>query len=172
MSVNNGKDRRVGVLDVFVIILILLCVAGLIVRIAVGRDGVLPEGAPESGEWALSFEISSVRAGVGDGFSVGEVMYTENGEVFGTVSGQVSVTPAKIYSEDEEGRYILSYASSDGGDNSMVDIKGTLTSEGYAVDYGFLVGGKIFASPGSELTLHTEKATCSVKILDIVKISG
>jgi len=171
MNGNDGKAaRRVSILDVFVVILLILCVAGLIVRVAVGKDGALPEGAPESGEWAVTFEIPSLKASSGDGFPAGALLYTEDGDIFGTISDQVSVTPAKIYTEDEDGRFVLTYSGSE-GDNSLVDIRGTATVEGYEVDYGFFAGGKVLASPGCELTLHTDTATVKARIQDIVRIS-
>lgn len=170
-KIDASKRGRVSALDVFVVILLVLCVAGLIVRIAVGKEGILPEGAPEKSEWAVGFEVSSLRASSGGDIAAGDVFYTEDGDIFGTVGDQVSVTPAKIFTEDEDGKLVLTYSGAEGGDNSLVDIKGTMTVEGYTVDYGFLAGGKTLATPGSELALHTDRATFTVKILDIAGLS-
>ncbi|MBR6916862.1 MAG: hypothetical protein IKN38_01640 [Clostridia bacterium] len=171
---NNNADgavrKRISALDVFVILLMVLCIAGMIVRVSVGREGVMPEGTPKKGSYALSFEISGQRSSLGSELSQGEVFYSEDGKVFGTLTDQVSVTPAKIYSVDDEGKYILGYSSSDGGEGGLVDIRGTMTVEGYQVEYGFLAGGKIFASPNERLTLHTDTSTVTVKVTDVAKI--
>ena len=166
----NGRTKKLSALDVFVIVLACLAAAGLVVRVAVGRGGALPEDAPVKGEYALTFEISSMKASGGSELVSGDVMYTESGEVFGTVSGRLSVTPAKIYTEDADGKYVLSYSNGE-GDSAAVDVKGVIKTEGYKTDYGFLVGGRIFASPGYEITLHTDKLTASVKVIDIAKVT-
>ncbi|MBQ7671403.1 MAG: hypothetical protein IJS45_11915 [Clostridia bacterium] len=165
------ERRRAYALDIFVLVIAALCITALIVRVALGSDGVLPEGAPEKAEYALTFEIASQKATAGSEITNGEVLYTEDGTVFGTISSQVSVTPAKIYTEDESGRLVLTYSGSEGADANLVDIKGTINSEGYMLDYGFLAGGKVFASPGYELTLHTERVTAKVRILGITRVS-
>lgn len=165
------ERRRASALDVFVVVIIALCITALIVRVAVGSEGVLPEGAPEKAEYAVTFEIASQKATAGSEITTGEVLYTEDGSVFGTVTSQVSVTPAKIYMEDDDGRIVLTYSGSEGADANLVDIKGTMSAEGYLLDYGFLVGGKVFASPGYEITLHTERVTAKVRILGITKVS-
>ena len=167
---DKKEKRGLSALDVFVITLAALALAGLVIRIAVGRDGALPEDAPVKGEYAVTFEIASLSATNGSEIQSGDVLYTENGELFGTVSGRLSVTPAKIYTEDADGKYVLSYSGGE-GDSATVDVKGVIKTEGYKTDYGFLAGGKIFASPGCELKLHTEKLTAYVRVIDIAKVT-
>ncbi len=159
--------KKITALDVFAVIALLLCLAGLVIRLLTGREGVLPEGAPERGEYAVSFEIARHRSGAE--FTSGEVFYTEDDSVLGTLADQISVTPAAIWKEDANGNLVLSYSSSE-GDGGLVDIRGTLTVEGYPVDYGFLAGGKTFIAPNYTLTLHTDKMTADVRVTDIAKI--
>lgn len=169
-KVNTGKKRGLTPLDVFVILICVICVAGVAVRALVGRDDSLPAPRPESSEYALSFELTGARADAGGYFTVGEALYTEDGVLFGTVRDQVSVTPAKIYSVDEEGHMVLSYSGADNGDGSLVDIKGTLTVEGFEADYGFLAGGKLYAAPNCEITLHTSRTTAHVRVTGITPV--
>ncbi len=165
----NKQGKRISALDIFAALLLILCVAGLVIRLTVGREGVLPEGAPESDDYAVSFEIAGQRSSAGTGLSAGDVFYTEDDAVFGTVTDQISVTPARIYTENEEGRLTLGYSSSE-GDSGLVDIRGTMTVVGYPVDYGFLAGGKTYVAPNHTLILHTDKMTVSVRITDVTKI--
>ena len=167
MAKEEKKKKRITALDVFAVFALLLCLAGLIARLAAGRDGVLPESAPERGEYAVSFEIARRRSGTE--LTSGEIFYTGDDVVFGTLTDQISVTPAAIYKENTEGELILSYSSAE-GDGGLVDIRGTLTVTGYPVDYGFLADGKTFFSPNSTLTLHTDKMTADVRITDVAKI--
>ena len=142
----NKLNRKISALDVVAIVLIVLCVAGLIIRLTVGRDGVMPEGAPKSEDYAVSFEITGQRSSAGTDISSGDVFFTADDAVFGTVTEQLSVTPARLYTENEEGKLTLSYSSSE-GDGGLVDIRGTMTVSGYPVDYGFLAGGKTYVCP-------------------------
>ena len=159
--------NKISALDVFVAAVLLLCIAALAARLAAGRDGILPEGAPEKGSFALSFEAPGMRSGSVEALAAGTIVSTEDGDVFGTIADSVSVTPAKLYTEDAEGKYVLSYSPSDGADGGTVDVRGTLTVEGYFTDSAFLVGGKTGATPNSALTLHTESTTFNVRIMDI-----
>ena len=165
----DGKEikKKISALDVFVIAVLLFCIAALAVRLAVGREGVLPENAPESGDFALSFEAAGLRAGAVEALGAGATVYTEDGAVFGTLADSVSVTPAKLYHEDAEGRYVMTYSPSDGPDGGVVDVRGTLTVEGYFTDSGFIACGSLFASPNTVLILHTGDVTFEARIMDI-----
>ena len=164
------EKRSLSALDVFIVILVLLCLAGLALRVALGRDGSLPEDSPKTGEFALTFEIPSLKAQSGSDISAGDVLYTEDGAVFGTLTSQLSVTPARIYSEDADGKYVLSYSSGE-GDGALVDVTGVMTVTGYQTGYGFLAGGKTLASPGCEIALHTDRLTFTVRVTDVARVS-
>lgn len=164
------KDKRISALDVFIVVLVLMCIAGVIVRIYVGSDGIMPAVDPEISEYAVSFEIKQVKSNISGYLSSGEKLWTENGELFGTVNDNVTVTPAQLFVEDKDGKYMPVYSSADAGDNSLVDIKGSAVTEGYIAEYGFLVGGKTYIAPNYEIELHTEKATVTVVITGITKV--
>ena len=168
MERKEKKNKRISALDVFAVFTLLLCLAGLVARLISGRDGVLPEKAPARGEYAVSFEIERRRS-TGAELASGEIFFAEDDSVFGTLTDQISVTPAAIYKENADGTLVLTYSSAE-GDSALVDVRGTLTVEGYPVDYGFLVEGKTFISPNYTLTLHTDKMTADVRITDVAKI--
>lgn len=167
---NAKKSGRISALDVFIAVLVLMCIAGVIVRVYVGSEGILPVLDPDISEYAVSFEIKQVKAPVSGYLAPGERLWTADGTLFGTISGNLTVTPAQIFVEDADGKYISVYSSADNGDNSLIDIKGSAMTEGYAADYGFLVNGKTYIAPNYEIELHTEKATVIVIITGISKV--
>ncbi|MBE6562700.1 MAG: DUF4330 family protein [Ruminococcaceae bacterium] len=167
---NAKKGGRVSALDVFIAVLVLMCIAGVIVRVYVGSDGILPVISPELSEYAVSFEVKQAKASVSGYLSAGESLWTEDGTLFGTVSDNITVTPAQIFVEDSDGKYVSVYSSADIGDNSLVDIKGAASVQGYTADYGFLVNGKTYIAPNFEIELHTEKATVTVIVTGISKV--
>lgn len=169
---SEKKSRKLSALDVFVIILALMCVAGAAVRFYAGDSGILPISDPEKEEYAVSFEIAQVKTVLGGYIASGENLYNEDGSLFGTVGENVTITPAKLYVEDAEGKYIQIYSSADNGDNSLIDIRGTVSVSGYFTDYGFLADGKTYIAPNYVITLHTNKTTVDVRITDISKLDG
>ena len=128
------EARRFSTLDVFVVLLLVLCIAGLVIRLTVGRDGVLPKEAPKQAEYAVSFRIEGQRSSVGEEVSSGAILYTEDGAVFGTVASQDSTTPAEIFVVDKDGTVVSEYSKTE-GDSSRWDIEGTVAIEGYPGDY-------------------------------------
>lgn len=167
-EIEKGRvGRKVSPLDVFAVLLVILCIAALIARAFIGKEGVIPEGAPETEGFTVRFEVQSQNVSLGNSLSSGDILYAEDGSVFGTVENLRSL-PAVIYYENEKGEY-ASYNAPENGDSSLRDITVTAEAEGYDVDYGYLIGGKTFASPNYEMTLHTETLTLNVRIIDIVK---
>ena len=167
---SNNEKKKISSLDVFLFILLIMCIAGVAVRLAVGENGILPAAAPDQTEFAVSFELRQAKTSLSGFFSSGEVFYDEGSDVFGTVDGQVSVTPAQLFTEDEDGKYVISYSGAENGDNSLVDIRGTMTVKGYKTDYGFLVNGETYIAPNFVISLHSDKTTSDVRIMDITEI--
>lgn len=171
MKATNSERKRRGIsaLDVFAVILVILCAAGAVIRILGGEKGVLPITEPKSEDYNVSFEITGTSSLQGGNVVSGETLYDENGNLFGTVKENVTVTPAVIYVEDAAGKYLQTFAGSDNGDSNSVDVRGAIASKGYFTDKGFLVGGKTYVAPNYEITLHSSKATFTLRITDISK---
>ncbi len=168
MEKETKKRGAPSALDVFAVLLVLLCAAGLALRLTVGREGILPKGVPEKGSYAVTFEIAGFRETAGAELTSGDIFYTEDGSVFGTLSGSVSRIPAKRYTVGEDGTLVVSRSTE--GEGAKSDVTGTLTVEGYPVEYGFLASGTTFISPNYRITLHTEKMTAEVRVAGIEKI--
>ncbi len=165
---NSNSKRKISALDIFAVLLLLLCVAGVIVRAYVGDGGAISDVGKENGEYTVSFEITGVSGTVGSYIAEGENLYGEGGVLIGTVKEGVTVTPAVIFAEDKDGKYVQSYSASDNGETSLVDVKGTMFVKGREVACGFLANGKTYLSPNFETELHTKNVTVTVKITDVV----
>lgn len=165
-EVEIKKSPRISPLDIFITILVLMCIAGVIIRVYVGRDGILPDGSAETSEYAVSFEIKNAIPELSTYLSSGESLYDEGGVLFGTLGGTLTVTPAQIFVEDNEGKYVPAYSSSEN------DIRGTIMLEGYYAEYGFLVNGKTYIAPNFEIKLSTGMATFTAKVTGISKVQS
>ncbi len=168
MKNGNGIKKKGGVspLDIFIVILVFMCIAGVIVRIYMGHDGVLPSEGVESADYAVSFEIKSALPELSTYLVSGERLYDAEGNLFGTVSGSVTVTPAEQFYEDADGKYVPFYSS------YQNDIRGTVTVSGHYTDYGFLVNGKTYIAPNYETELHTGMSSFSLRITGISKVQS
>ena len=160
------KVSRVSPLDIFIAILVVMCIVGVVIRVYVGKDGILPASNNETADYVVSFEIKNAIPELSTYLTSGESLYDSEGNLFGTVSENLTVTPAQIFVEDSEGKYVPVYSSNEN------DIRGTVMLSGSYADYGFLAGGKTYIAPNYDIELHTGMASFTMKITGISKVQG
>lgn len=169
-QVLETKKKKISVLDIFAVLLIIMCVTGAILRIFIGGNGIVQVSEPESDEYCVSFNLNSIRTTLASSIVAGDSLYDDNGNLIGTVDGNLTVTPALVFKEDSEGKLIQTYSNAENGDNSLVDVTGTITVKGYYSDYGFTVAGsKVYLAPNYSIQLHSGKMISTFKIADIEK---
>ena len=163
MSNNAENKKKTAALDVFVIILLLVCIAAIGVRVTVGSGGLL--STDERGEFLVSYVVSGIKSEYSDAFSEGKEFYLEDGEKFGTLASGAVFTPAKLYSENADGEYKTSYAT-----DGTVDIKGTAVVTGSMSESGFLLGGNRYIAANMALKISSSDISVTVTVTDITKI--
>lgn len=165
-----GTKRRFSPLDLFIIILSVLCAGGVFIRLYLGDVNIATGDSYDKGEYAVSFLAAGVDTVYGEHFGVGKVFYLEDGSVFGTMADGVAITPAQLTVEDGEGGLVQVYAAGN-GDDSIVDIRGTVTASGtYSPEKGFYIGGKYYAAANKTLVIHSADADIQVLVTDIIKV--
>lgn len=165
------SGKGIGALDVFIVLALVLCVAGAALRIYMKRSDVRDE--PQLEDYLISFEVKDIRTTSSELFSDGEVFYIKDtGEAFGKISGNVSITPAELYVTDSEGNYILTY-SPDNGDSSRIDVSGTMLVSGYCDENGvFLLGGSTILTPNRTFDLRSKSLTVTMTVTAISKAAS
>ncbi|MBS5724829.1 MAG: hypothetical protein KHW59_03485 [Clostridiales bacterium] len=163
-KVKSGKLSQFAAADLFLWLLLLLCVVGIGIRIAAGTDGIFAQG--ESGEYLISYLVTDVRSEYSDHFSEGMEFYLEDGTPFGVLSGDAVFTPTREYLENENGEYVASYNSS-----GRVDVKGTARASGVMTDRGFMLEDKMYIAVNMPLTIQSSEITVEILITDISKVS-
>lgn len=154
------KNKRISVVDIFVVLLFVLAVAGIAIKLFAPTGGAF---YGESEDYYISYSISGADSELGKCFADGTAFYTEGEDLFGVVAGDIITTPAKIYNENSEGEYVVGYSS-----GSNIDISGTFTVKGRMTDSGFLSGGKYYCT-NMTVKLFGGNAAVEVLITDIVK---
>ncbi len=164
MKKKAKKLQRYTAADVFLWLLLLLCIVGIGIRIAVGDRNVFTK--EKSGEYLISYVVTDLRSEYSDYFSEGMEYYLEDGTLFGALTGDAVFTPTREYLEDENGQYVVSYSS-----NGRVDVKGTAKVEGVMTERGFMLKNRMYLAANMSLTIYSTEITAEILITDIPKVS-
>ena len=165
----NNKDyidqskKRIAAVDVLIVLLLILCLAGIAVRIAIGENGLFSKD--EKGSYIVSYVIEGEKDEYSSCFSEGCEFYLENGDRFGTLSGNATFTPAKIIGENSRGEAVISYAS-----DGTVDITGALLVSGTMTESGFLLNSNTYIAPNMTVTVQSSDISSEITITDIAKL--
>ena len=164
---SDKKKFSFGVLDVFLILLVLVSAAGICARyILTDENGVLAV-APEKTEAAVSVIIENIESTSSDYFyENAEFTVTPSG-VKGTLMANFTVTPAQYYIEGDGGELIIAYHDEENGN---VDVRGVLRVTGYYKDDVYLLGEGTPVTAGMTVTLSGETITVTATVTDITPI--
>ncbi len=155
------NKKKIAAVDVMIAVLIVLCIAGLIIRIAVGDSGLFSGG---KGEYIVSYVVRGEDDEYSPYFSEGREFFLESGESFGTLIADAELPPAEVYEETPTGELKLYYAT-----DGMVDFKGTVLVKGTMTDSGFLLNSNTYIAPNMTITVASSDITVELLITDITK---
>lgn len=161
-TAKTEKRRRFAAIDALIIILLMLCVAGIAVRTVTGSVGLFSGSG--SGSYLVSYSVSGLRGDYSEYFTEGKEFFLENGDSFGVLSKDAVFTPARLYGENSDGVYVASYAT-----DGRVDVKGTAVCRGKMTDNGFMLGGKVYAAANSQFTISSGDIKVTITVTDIAK---
>ena len=163
---NNGKGeekvvRRANVLDFLILLVLLVAV------VAIGYR-YYSKGKPSRSDvmttTEVSFEIQNAVFTLPSYVKAGDILYLDDGTVFGTVVDNSSgddnsalyVMPATVITTDENGNPVRTTYP----DSSRVDAQGKLHCVGVMEEDGtFLLDGVRYITPGSAILVYTETAS-------------
>ncbi|MBQ3526969.1 MAG: hypothetical protein IJA52_00225 [Clostridia bacterium] len=158
----NQPQKRIAAVDILIILLLVLCLAGVAVRIAIGENGLFSR--EEKGSYAVSYIIEGEKDEYSSCFSEGCEFFLESGDRFGTLSGNATFTPAKILSENSRGEAVISYAT-----DGTVDITGTFIVDGTMTESGFLLNSNTYIAPNMTVTVQSTDIIARITVTDITK---
>lgn len=155
---NEGK-LRFNIIDLVIVIVVIGCIAGVVVRYNVIDRMVLDT---KRDEVSISFMVSGISPQIANTIADGEDFYVvETGEGFGKLLSH-SVSNASIVEANDSGRPVKSF------DDTLRDVRGEFRSYGIVRDDGFFLGGTMFLAPGKALTVESRSVRFSVIITEIV----
>ena len=156
------EKKMIAAVDIAILMLLLLCAAGIIFRVALGDNSLFSKET--KGEYIVSYSVLGIPDEYSDYFTEGKEFYLEDGELLGTLRGTAAFTYAEIHGENSAGEYVSGYTSED-----IFDVKGTATVKGTMTESGFVLSSGTYIAPNMTLTLQSSDITVEVLITDIVK---
>ncbi len=158
---NNKSKNGVYALDIFIVVLLVFSIIGAAVRAFYGSGMIL---SGDADNYYVSYVICNTDSNMTGYFSEGAVFYTEDGEEFGSLVGDATSTPARIYTQNGEGKFITTYS------DTHFDLTGTFSVSGEMKEQGFLCGSSYLA-PNMTVKISRSGVTAEILITDITKAS-
>lgn len=164
----DKKIRAFGVMDVFIVVLILACAAGIAGRyILTGRNGILAR-TPDRTPAAVHVLVTGIENTSSDYFGDGvEFSVGGSGET-GTLM-DTTIRPAENYAEDENGNLYITY---DDEENGKKDVRCTLIVSGWYQDGIYMLGGREPMLPGAEVELSADGIRVTALILEVTPVEN
>ena len=167
MAVNQNSEKKLGrrfnIIDVFLIVLVVLCVLGIYFRAEIAERIGLEKDLEE---YKVSFKISEIRYTSAEYLQSGNAVYLDSGNIlFGKIDGKCQERPAEVYIEGADGAPTKVIYPKD----TYIDVFGTLKCAGLMKEDGFYLNGTYSLAPGSTVKVRTEMLNFTIIITDISK---
>ncbi len=164
------KKKRLGALDIFIIIAIAAAVISVGVRMFTTGTSDLAEGV-QLDEYIVYFDVYGIRdSSAKNNLKGGEKFYLkESDENFGTMLENITIKDAENYYEMPDGSIVLAQNNAT-GDLYKVDVEAAVSVRGKVdADGRFLLNGNRFLGAEKELQIYSKYVSLTVKITDVVK---
>ncbi|MBQ4054440.1 MAG: DUF4330 family protein [Clostridia bacterium] len=163
MKRSDGGKVRFNIIDFLIIVIVIGCIAGVIMRYDIVDKIVVDR---DRDEVSVSFMITGISPQIADQIKDGDEFYVVGASDRLGVLADHTVTNAEKVEANENGFPVRSY------DDTSRDVRGTFTSYGVNDDNGFFLGGTLFIAPGKTLTIESRNVRISVIITEISQTSG
>ena len=165
---NESRRGRFNVIDALIILLVLLCIAGVIYRFNV-IDGIGISDVNK--EYRIYFEIEDIRnTSVGSLVPGDAVRLASTGEKIGTFDEIVQNIPAlATYNEEGKGIYYPPENDENKFDETRYYVTGYMSVKGRMTDTGFLLNGKTYIASNSTMNILTEHISVTIKVINVVE---
>lgn len=163
-NMQTSRKSRFNVMDAFIILIVLLCIASLVYRYGlIDRIGV----NNNLEEYTIQFKIEDISSRSKDALVEGDVItMTDTDEKIGSMEKLTSVTPSiAMYSDKDNPVYYPE--DTDNPNNTKYEVNGSISVKGIMTDKGFMLNGKTYIAPNSDLKISTEHIETTIKVIGI-----
>ncbi len=156
-NIKKKKKTRFSGIDFLIVLIIILCLGSIAVR-----HGLIDKFRSGSNlvPAEISFSVKGVSPETADTVVSGGKLYLESGKTAGEIKS-ASKSSAMVLSEKSDGSLISVT------DDTMRDIKGTLSASGTFTESGFMLNGNLYIAAGKTITLKTGNSEITVLITGV-----
>ena len=168
MNTQNEKKNRLGALDIFIILAVVVCLVSIGLRYISVKDDTANNSAALD-NYIVSFDIYNIRKSSADNFlEVGTEFFIDDGDAyFGTLREQISILESEKFYTTSAGD-VIRVSSTGTGEQYRVDFKGTMNCRGVENENGsFLLNGNLYLGIDKEIKLYSKYLSVSIKITGI-----
>lgn len=164
------KKRRLGALDVCILVALLLCIVGVAARALLRDNSVLAQNTTLD-KYTVYFSISDIRSTSEKFLKDGKTFYLhESGEQFGTLIGDPAVTYAKKLYVDDTGKMVEVFNNTEEEGISRIDVEGAFQVSAIVDENGFLqLNGNRTIAPHQEIEIRSRELYVTIQISSIEK---
>ncbi|MGN1408807.1 MAG: DUF4330 family protein [Eubacteriales bacterium] len=165
------NKKRLGALDVFIIIIILACMVSVGFRIFANRTSEVVEST-QLDNYIVSFKVMGIRDSSARNYiTKGTKFYMDKSNLYiGSISdGNITITDAKKYYDALDGSTV-SATNSATGELYKVDVEASFDVQGKVDSNGrFLLAGNQYIGVNQELQIHSKYLSITVLVTGINK---
>lgn len=165
MGTKKNRTARFNIIDLVIVVLILAVIAGVCIRYFSTQD---VDEVDNSESATVSFLVQDIRYTSADYFVGGDNVYVDDdGTYLGEFMKGFTITPAEKYITDVNGKTVkVNYP-----ENTRIDVRGQILSEGTWKDGSFMVGGNMYIAAGKKMKICTPHITVTLLVTDVTKNS-
>ncbi|MBQ8400943.1 MAG: hypothetical protein IJX14_03345 [Clostridia bacterium] len=168
----RNKRKRLGALDICILVAVLLCIVGIAARMVFRDNSVLAQNTPLD-EYTVYFTISNIRSTSDKFLKDGKEFYIEEtGEYFGKITGNPTVTYARKLYVDMYGNTVEVSNNTDEEGISRIDVEGAFLVSAMMDENGFLMlNGNHPVAPNQEIQIRSRELYVNMRINSIEKVN-
>lgn len=169
--INNGKQKKLGALDVFIIVILIMCIVSIGLRVFSNKTSDISEST-QLENYTVSFKVMGIRDSSARNYiTKGTKFYLNDSNVYiGAINnGDITITDAQKYYDALDGSTV-SATNTGTGDLYKVDVEAAFDVEGKTDSSGrFLLGGNQYIGENQELQIHSKYLSITILVTEITK---
>lgn len=158
MKKNENSKLRFNIIDLLIVIIVIGCIAGVIMRYDIVDKLVVNS---KRDEVKVSFMITGISPQISEQIKDGDEFYVVGSSNSVGILQEHTLGNAEKVEANENGEPVRSY------DDTLRDVRGSFVSLGVLNEKGFFLGGTLFIAPGKTLTIESRNVRISVIITEI-----
>lgn len=170
MNNQKEKNKRLGALDVFIILALAACMVSVGLRFVSVRNSSVSRNV-QMENYIVSFEVNDIRDSSAKKFmEKGTNFYLEDSNLLlGSLREGITISDSEKYYEMPNGEVVLAKNNST-GDLYRVDVEASLDCTGTMNEEGsFLLNGNQYIGINQELEIYSKYLAITIKITGITK---